>query len=57
MYKQDKNKIGNKEIIAELAERLANKFDSKNLNEETKKNMVIRERLQSSLKEALRSNK
>ena len=41
MYKQDKNKIGNKEIIAELAERLANKFDSKNLNEETKKNMVI----------------
>lgn len=57
MYKQDKNKIGNKEIIAELAERLANKFDSKNLNEETKKNMVIRGRLQSSLKEALRSNK
>ena len=57
MYKQDKNKIENKEVIAELAERLANKFDSKNLNEETKKNIVIGKRLQSSLKEALRSNK
>ena len=52
MYKDKKTE--NKEIIQELADRLSCNYDSSSLDEETKRNMAINQRVLINLKKSLR---